>query len=109
MDHFVCSNKGRLFTSHCASKEVDMYCGGAICVDQALGYVHLEHQAQLASHDTLRAKERYKAMCCDHGLIPQKYLSDNSSAFATSEYQAHLSSFQQVKRFTGPRVHHHNS
>ena len=60
VDHFICSNKGRLFTSRGASKESDMYVGGAIFVDQASGYIHTEFQTTLTSHATLEAKESFK-------------------------------------------------
>ena len=53
VDHFICSNQGRLFTSRGASKESDMYCEGAIFVDQSSAYVHVEHQTELTSHATL--------------------------------------------------------
>ena len=40
-------NKGRLYTSRGASKESDMYFGGALFIDQSLGYVHVEFQTSL--------------------------------------------------------------
>ena len=57
VDHFVCSNKGRLFTSRGATTDANMYCGGAIFIDQSSGHIHVEHQTTLSSHATLRAKE----------------------------------------------------
>ena len=109
VDHFVCSSKGRLFTSRGASRDSDMYKGGAIFVDQATGYIHVEHQTTLTTHATLRAKESYEAMCRDYGVIPQKYLSDNGTAFTSAGYRNHLVDFAQVQRFAGAGAHHHNS
>ena len=37
-----------------------MYCGGAIFIDQASGYIHVEFQTTLTSHATLRAKDAYE-------------------------------------------------
>ena len=109
VDHFICANKGRLFTSRGATKEGDMFSGGAIFVDQASGFVHVEPQTSMTSHSTLRAKESYEAMCRDVGVIPQKYLSDNGTAFTSKEYQSHLMEFKQVQRFAGVGAHHHNA
>mgnify|MGYP000857262147 FL=1 len=109
VDHFICSNKGRLFTSRGGSRDTDKYKGGAIFVDQATGYVHVEHQTTMTTHSTLRAKESYEAMCRDVGVIPQKYLSDNGTAFTSASYRNHLIDFAQVQRFAGTGAHHHNS
>ena len=109
VNHFICSTKGRLLTSHFASKESDMYVGGAIFIDQASGYVHVEHQSELTSHSTLCAKESFESMCRDHGVIPQKYLLDNGSAFTSAEYCDNLSQFHQIQRFVGTGTHHYNS
>ena len=109
VDHFVCSNKGRLFTSRGATKDSNMYCGGAIFIDQSSGHIHVEHQTTLSTHSTLRAKEKYEAMCRDVGVIPQKYLSDNGTAFTSRDYRDHLMTFAQVQRFAGTGAHHHNS
>ena len=109
VDHFICSTKGRLFTSRGASRDADKYKGGAIFVDQATGYVHVEHQTSMTTHATLRAKESFEAMCRDYGIIPQKYLSDNGTAFTSAGYRNHLVDFAQVQRFAGAGAHHHNS
>jgi hypothetical protein len=86
-----------------------MFDGGCIFVDHASGYVHVEFQTTLNSHETLQAKERYELMCRDVGVIPQAYLSDNGSAFASADFARHLSSFQQTMRFAGAGAHHHNA
>ena len=45
----------------------------------------------------------------DHGVIQQKYLLDNGSAFTSAEYRNHLSVFNQIQQFAGTGAHHHNS
>ena len=57
---------------------------------------------------TIQAKTQYEAMCRDHGVIPQKYLSDNGPAFTSQEFTNHLTEFRQVNRFAGVGAHHHN-
>ena len=91
VDHFVCSTKGRLFTSRGKTSDTSMYDGGCIFVDHASNFVHIEFQAQLNTHETLRAKQSYEAFCRDHGVIPQSYLSDNGSSFTSSDFHEHLS------------------
>ena len=108
VDHFVCSTKGRLFTSRAHSKDADMYTGGAIYVDMAMNLVHVEFQRHLNTHKTLAATAEFEWMCHDAGVIPQEYLSDNGSAFTSKEYMAHLRQFSQISQFAGVGAHHHN-
>ena len=108
VDHFVCSTKGRLFTSRRHSKDTDMYTGGAIYVDMATNLVHVEFQRHLNTHETLVATAEFERMCLDAGVIPQEYLLDNGSAFTSKEYMAHLRQFSQISRFAGMGAHHHN-
>jgi hypothetical protein len=57
VDHFICSNKGRLFKSRDKTALPEMYCGGCIFINHASGYIHVEYQAHLNTHETLKAKE----------------------------------------------------
>jgi hypothetical protein len=63
IDHFICSTRGRLFTSKGKTKESKMYKRGCIFVDSASGYVHIELQATLGSTEMLQAKEAFELMC----------------------------------------------
>ena len=109
VDHFICSSKGRLFTSRGKTDTNEMYTGGAIFVDQASGLVHVEFQKSLTTHATIEAKKQFESMCRDAGVVPQTYLSDNGTAFTSQAYRAHLEKFQQIQRFAGVGAHHHNS
>ena len=71
VDHFVCSTKGRLFTSRGRESEENMYCGGAIFVDMATSYTHIEFQVHLNSHETLEATDLFERMSREVGVIPQ--------------------------------------
>jgi hypothetical protein len=108
IDHFVCSTKGRLFSSKGKSKDGDMYSGGCIFVDHSSNFIHVEFQTHLNSHETLRAKTDFEAVCRDSGVIPQSYLSDNGSAFTSKAFSSHLEVFRQIIRFAGVGSHHHN-
>jgi GAG-pre-integrase domain len=68
IDHFVCKNKGRLFTSRGKSVPTDMYSGGCIFVDSYSGFVHGELQKHLNTLETLHAKDRFEAMALDFDL-----------------------------------------
>ena len=109
VDHFVCSTKGRLFTSFGRSAPTDMCDGGCIFVDHASGLIHAEMQPQLATHETLKAKEKFEMMCRDNGVIPQECRSDNGKAFTSRDFDQQLSLFQQVVRCAGVGAHHHNA
>jgi hypothetical protein len=63
VDHFVCSTDGRLFTSRGKTSSDEMYCGGCIFVDHASGYLHIEFQKHLNTHETLEAKQKFELMC----------------------------------------------
>ena len=109
VDHFICSTKGRLFTSRGKTSALErLYCGGCLFVDHASGFVHVEHQTSLSSHDTLRAKELFELFCRDHGVLPQKYMSDNASAFTSQSFTEHLKVYRQIISFAGTGAHHHN-
>jgi hypothetical protein len=109
VDHYICSTKGRLFTSYGKTDDNSMYSGGCIFVDHASGYVHNEFQAQMNTHQTLKSKEAYEAHCRDVGVIPVEYLTDNGSAFTSSGFADQLKAFSQIVTFAGTGAHHHNA
>ena len=108
VDHFICSQKGRLFTSRGKTADKDMFKGGCIFCDHASNYVHVEFQTVLISHATLGSKLAFEQLCHDHGVYPQRYLSDNGTAFTGKEFSTHLREFRQTTRFAGVGAHHHN-
>ena len=109
VDHFVCSTNGRLFTSRGKTSALEnLYCGGCLFVDHATGFVHVEHQTSTSTHDTLRAKESFELFCRDHGVLPQKYVSDNATAFTSKRFSEHLAVHRQINSFAGAGAHHHN-
>ena len=85
-----------------------MFVGGCIFVDHASGYIHVKFQLHLNSHETLEAKASYKRMCLDHGVVPQKYVADNGSAYTSTKFGKHLSTFRQMLKFAGVGAHHQN-
>ena len=107
VDHFVCSTKGRLFTSRDKSKSSDLYMGGAIFVDHASGYTWIGFQSHLNTHETLRVKDSFELFCRDVGVVPLQYLTDNGSAFTSAKYTESLQNFAQTYRFAGVGAHHH--
>ena len=88
--------------------EKDKYMGGCIFVDLATGYLNVEFQPNLTTHETLIGVDKYERMCRELGVIVQGYLSDNGSAFTSAEFQAHLQEFKQIMRFAGAGAHHSN-
>ena len=108
VDHFVCSTRGRLLTSAGKTKTDEMFTGGCIFVDHASGFIHVEMQVNLNTHETLKAKEKFELTCRQYGVTPQEYLADNSKVFTSSEFTRNLSTFSQIMRFAGVGAHHHN-
>jgi hypothetical protein len=109
VDQFICSTKGRLYASAGKTKESEMYAGGCIFVDHGSGYVHVEFQTTIDTHETLKAKQKFELVCRDVGFAPQQYQSDNGSPFTSQGFTKDLSTFQQIIRFAGVSAHHHNN
>ena len=107
VDHFYATHKGRLYESFGRSKADKMYMGGCIFVDHASGYIHVEHQVGLNSHETLKAKRAYEKECYEMGVGVQSYQSDNGT-FASREYEEDLKNLRQHQRFAGVGAHHQN-
>ena len=95
--HFVCNTKGWLYTSHGKTSPNNMYDGGCIYFNHALGFIHCEHPVNLTTHETLQAKEHFEQMCHDYGVIPQTYMSDNGKPFVSRDYEQHLAAFKQIQ------------
>ena len=108
VDHFLCLTRGRLTTSAGKTKADEMYSGGCIFVDHASGYIHVENQVNLNSHETIKAKAKFEQLCRTFGVTPQEFLADNSKVFTSAEFTQHLSEFKQVMNFAGVGAHHHN-
>ena len=54
------------------------------------------------------AKEKFELICRDNGILPQKYMSDNATAFTSRSFTAHLRELRQINSFAGAGAHHHN-
>ncbi|GKY94961.1 hypothetical protein MPSEU_000460700 [Mayamaea pseudoterrestris] len=108
VDHFICSTKGRLFSSRGKSKETDLFGGGCIFVDHCTGYVHVELQRYLTTEETLKAKEAFELFCLESGAVPQEYLTDNGTAFTSKAFAKHLTTFHQIVKFAGTGSHCQN-
>jgi len=108
VDHFICSTKGRLYTSYGHSSPEKMYTGGCLFVDHATGHVHVEHQISMHTHETLKSKHKYESLVRDLGVVVQEYLSDNGSSFNSAEFKAELKTYRQINKFAGVGAHHGN-
>jgi hypothetical protein len=108
VDHFHSKPYGRRLNTYGKEADDKKYTGGCIFVDHSSGYVHVELQSHLNSHETLKAKEQFEAMCSTTGIVIQEYLSDNGTAFVNKDFDAHLKQFHQTIRHSGVGAHHSN-
>ncbi len=108
IDHFVSSTKGVRLSSRGGQDMSNRYSGGCIFVDAATGYVWVEHQSHLNTHETLEAKLAFELACRDMGVIPQTYIADQGSAFTSKAYEEHLKVYRQIIKFAGSSAHHTN-
>ena len=109
VDHMVCSTKGRLFNTKGKSLEKDMYCGACVFTDAYSQLVWVQCQTSLNSHQTLQAKEAFEDYSRDFGVVIQQYISDNASAFTSSQFAQELADLKQVTVRAAPGAHHHNA
>ena len=77
-------------------------------VDAATGYVFVEFQESLNTHETSIAKENFEAFSRGVGVFPQEYLSDNGKPFVSAEFAEDLKKFSQIIHFAGVGAHHSN-
>ena len=107
-DHFHCNPKGRLIHTYGKESKDQKFSGGCIFVDHASGYVHVELQQALNSHQTLQAKKGFESFCNEHGVVVQEYLTDNGTAFRNADFTAHLEQFHQTILHPAVGAHHGN-
>ena len=108
IDHFLCNPLGRLLNTYGREKADAKYKGGCIFVDHSSNMTHVELQTHLNSHATLEAKKNFDAMCAEHGVVPQSFLSDNGTSFVNKDFEQYLQSFHQTIRHSAVGAHHSN-
>jgi len=108
VDHFNCNPLGCLLTSFGQDKPTDKYKGGCIFVDHASGYIHVELQVHLNTRKTLHAKTKFEAECGKYGVIQQSYITNEGTAFTSTGFNEHLSTFRQTVSQSTPGSHHTN-
>ena len=109
IDHFDCKPLGRLVNTYGKESNDKRYKGGCIFVDHATGTVFVGLQSKLNSHETLFAKELFEKVFCDgYGVVVQRYLSDNGTAFTSKNYSQHLENFHQTIHHSSVGAHHSN-
>jgi transposase InsO family protein len=108
VDHFMSSTKGRLLHTYGKEADDEKFRGGCIFVDHSSGYIHVELQSHLSSHETLGAKKEFETMSAGYGVVIQEYLSDNGTAFRNADYIAHLEQFHQTMKHAAVGAHHSN-
>ena len=107
-DHFTCNPKGRLPTGYGKEAMDKKYSGGCILVDSASSYTYIAPQVSTSSHETLSVIKGFEQFASSLGVVIQRYISDNGSAFTSGEFAAHLEQFHQVSTFASAGAHHHN-
>ena len=85
-----------------------MFSGGCLFINHASGFIHVEFQTHLNTHETINAKDNFELMCQDNGVVAQSYVSDNGSVFTSSGFTNKLHEFAQIIHFAATGAHHHN-
>jgi hypothetical protein len=106
VDHFESSKPGRMYSTKGGSKSAT-YCGGAIFVDHATGFISVQHQQTFGAADTIKAKLQFERAAYDDGVIIQDYHTDNG-VFTAQEFLNELVTKGQRIRFAGSGAAHQN-
>jgi len=77
-------------------------------VDDSSSHVHVEFQTVLTVMQPLNRGLNMRPCVVNHGIIPQKHLSNSGSAFSSQEFTNHLTEFWQMDPFSGVSAHHYN-
>ena len=72
----------------------DQYVGGCIFVDHMSSYIHNEHQLGFSGSETIWAKQNYKKLCLDSGIMVDTYLVDNG-VFKANKFMQHIRDHNQ--------------
>ena len=62
----------------------------------------------LSLHMILCEPKKFELFCKDHGVLPQKYMSDNASAFTSKSFTDHLKIYRQRNSFAFAGAHHYD-
>ena len=84
------------------------YKGGCVFVATMSSYVYVEHQIGYSSTKIIRAKENFEQLALEHGIIVEKYLSENG-LFKVSTLVQHMRDHNQRVQYFGVNTHHKNS
>ena len=55
-DHYILRAPGRLYHTKGKSYQFDMFSGGCVFIDHASGYVSINHQVDINTTETVKAK-----------------------------------------------------
>jgi hypothetical protein len=67
----------------------------------------VEHQLGFSAVETIRAKQSFKNMAFEHGVLVQSYLTD-SGAFKANTFMQQIHEYGQQIRYCGTNPHHQN-
>ena len=76
MDYYESRLKGRSNTSF-GKATSEQYVGGSVFVDHISSYIHVEHQLDFSSSETIRAQQNYEQLALESGVVVKNYLTDN--------------------------------
>ena len=71
-------------------------------MDAAAGWIDIQFQSHLNSHETISAVNLFEALACDNDITVKGCHSDNGSAFTSKDFKAQLSAHQQFSQLAPP-------
>ena len=106
IDHFVSTTRGRKIKGFGikggSSNTSSSHKGGLIFVDAAAGWINIQFQSHLNSHETISAVDSFEALARDDGVVIKGCQSDNGSAFTSNNFKARLAANQQFSQLAPP-------
>ena len=106
-DHYISRAPGRFYHTKMKSDQSDMFSGGCVFIDNASGYVSINHQVAINDTKTVKEKLTFDREAQIQGVVIKVYHTDNG-IFNSSEFMEELLKKQQKIRFSGAVASHQN-
>ena len=106
-DNSILRDTGRIYHTKGKSDSYEMFSGGCVFIDHAIGYVSIKHQVAINATETVKAKLTSEREAQSNGVVIKGYHTDNG-IFNASEFMEELLNKQQKIRFSGAGASHQN-
>jgi hypothetical protein len=106
-DQYVSKQTGRLLHTKGKESKHEHYVRGMIYVDEASGFIYVQHQVSLGASETIRGKHLFEREAGTCGEVIRGY-HGNNRVYKMREFRKDLEEQKQLIQFSGVGAHHQN-